>query len=108
MSKNMLKFTTNNLNKVQTLLEAQNYIVRYEKGSFTSGYCLVEHKKIVLINKFYDTEGKINCMLDILSKIEIEESLFEEKHLKWYKKIFDLNGEAEETTTIIDPQTSLF
>lgn len=104
----MLKFTTHNLNKVQTLLEAQNYIVRYEKGSFVSGYCLVEHKKIVLINKFYDTEGKINCMLDILSKVEIDESLFEEKHLKFYKKIFDLNSETEEKTENIDSQTSLF
>ncbi len=86
----MLKFTTHNLKKVQNLLEELNYIVRYEKGSFQSGYCLVENNKIVLINKFYDNEGRINCMLDILSKVEINEALFSEKSLQFYKKLFNL------------------
>ena len=84
----MLKPTAHNLKKVQTLLEEQAYIVRFEKGNFQSGYCLIENKKVAVINKFFDLEGKINCMLDILTNIEIDESVFSEKSLKLYKKVF--------------------
>lgn len=84
-----MKPTTHNLKKVQTLLEEQSYIVRFEKGNFQSGYCLIENRKVVVINKFFDLDGKINCMLDILTKIEIHEATFSEKSLKLYKKIFE-------------------
>ena len=84
----MLKPTTNNLKKLQTLLEEQSYVVRFEKGNFQSGYCLIENRKVVIINKFFDTEGKVNCLLDILTNVEIDESLFSEKPLKLYKKLF--------------------
>ena len=84
-----MKFTTHNLKKLQGLLEEQQYTVRYEKGNFQSGYCIIENNKVVLVNKFYDTEGRINCLLDILSKIEIDEALFADKSLQWYSKLFD-------------------
>ena len=85
----MVKFTSHNLKKVQTLLEEQAYVVRFEKGNFQSGYCLVDNSKIVLINKFYDTEGRINCMLDILSKVEIDKEAFSDKSLKFFKTLFE-------------------
>jgi hypothetical protein len=62
--------------------------VRYEKGNFQSGYCILETKNIVLINKFFDTEGRIQSMLDILANIQIDEALFSEKSLKFYKQLF--------------------
>lgn len=89
----MLKPTTHNLKKLQTLLEEQSYIVRFEKGNFQSGYCLIENKKVAIVNKFFDTEGKVNCLLDILSNVEIDENLFSEKSLKLYKKLFKINSE---------------
>lgn len=85
----MIKPTAHNLKKVQTLLEEQSYVVRFEKGNFQSGYCLIENKKVAIINKFFDLEGKINCMLDILTNIEIDENSFSEKSLKLYKKVFE-------------------
>lgn len=85
----MLKFTTHNLKKVQQLLEEQGYTVRYEKGSFQSGYCIVQARKVALVNKFYDTEGRINCLLDIIASISIEPQLFSEKSAKLYQQLFD-------------------
>lgn len=84
----MLKFTTNNLKKVQQLLEEQGYTVRYEKGSFQSGYCIVQDRKVVLVNKFYDTEGRINCLLDIIANISIDEEQFSDKSAKLYQQLF--------------------
>ncbi len=44
-------------------------MIRYEKGNFQSGYCLVENRKIAVVNKFFDTEARINCLLDILATL---------------------------------------
>ena len=60
--------TKHNLKKVETLAQELGYKVRYEKGNFTSGYCLVEARRVAIINKFYDTEGRINVLYDILSQ----------------------------------------
>ena len=65
----MLKFTKHNLKKVEALFEELGYTIRYEKGNFQSGYCIVENRKMAVINRFYDTEGRINCLIDILSSI---------------------------------------
>ena len=63
----MIPTTKHSLKKLETLLKELGYAVRYEKGNFTSGYCLVEQRKVAIVNKFYDTEGRVNVLLDILS-----------------------------------------
>lgn len=60
--------TKHSLKKLETLAKELGYTVRYEKGNFTSGYCLVESRRMAIVNKFYDTEGRINVLLDILSQ----------------------------------------
>ncbi|MEN0005951.1 MAG: hypothetical protein AAF798_17505 [Bacteroidota bacterium] len=84
----MLKPTRNNLKKLEGLFEELSYTVRYEKGSFQSGYCLVENRKIAIINKFYDTEGRINCLLDILSTVEVDVAVLGVKNQKLFKQLF--------------------
>lgn len=74
-----MKYTRTTLSKIETIFNEQDYKVRYEKGNFQSGYCVVEDKKVVIVNKFYDTEGRINCLLDILSTIVVMEDLLSEK-----------------------------
>lgn len=64
----MLSATKHSLKKLETLLQELGYTVRYERGNFTSGYCLVESRKVAIVNRFYDTEGRINVLLDILSQ----------------------------------------
>lgn len=82
----MLNYTKHTLSKVEALLTEQKYIIRYERGSFTSGYCLVEDRKIAILNKFFDTPARINCLLDILTSIDVDETQYEEKQLAFYKQ----------------------
>lgn len=82
----MLNYTKHTLQKVESLLTSQHYVIRYEKGSFTSGYCIVESRKIAILNKFFDHAARINCLLDILTSIEVDESLYGEKQLAFYKQ----------------------
>ena len=67
----MVKYTTNTLNKLEEVFKEAGYIVRFEKGSFNAGYCIVEHKKVIVINKYYTLEARVGCLLDILAKVEI-------------------------------------
>lgn len=94
----MFKYTKHSLKKTESLFEELGYAVRYEKGSFNSGYCVVESQKIAVINKFYDTEGRINCLLDILAGVEVDPKNLTEKMAKWYKVLTKTTAEAETET----------
>ncbi len=92
-----MKPTKHNLKKIQSLLEEVGYDVRFEKGNFQSGYCLVESKKVVVVNKFYDTEGRMSAMLDILSKIGVDTDQLSEESAKLFTKIIGHITEEEIT-----------
>ena len=83
----VLNFTKTTLHKIEQIFQEQDYTIRYEKGNFQSGYCIVESKKIVIVNKFFDTEGRINCLLDILSMIIVMEDSLSEKSKIFFKQI---------------------
>ncbi len=83
----MIKYTNQFLTKLEDLIAESDYILRYEKGNFKSGYCLLKEQKIMIINKFFATEGKINTLLDILKSIELDTTKFTEKSLKLYQEL---------------------
>lgn len=83
----MLKLTKTTLRKIEDIFKEMDYTVRYEKGTFNSGYCIVEERNIVIINKFFDIEGRINCLLDILSSITINEALLSNVNQSNYRLI---------------------
>ena len=66
-----MKYNQHTLNRLEKILEEANYVVRYERGSFQSGYCILENKKVVVLNKFYNTEGRINTLIDIIPQVNI-------------------------------------
>ncbi|HMS99234.1 MAG: hypothetical protein IPO65_11335 [Saprospiraceae bacterium] len=82
-----MKYSKSNLEKLELLFKELEYTVRYEKGNFNSGYCVVEHKKIVVVNRFYDIEGRINILLDILSTLSIDEASLTEKSQQFFRQV---------------------
>lgn len=46
----------------------------------------MEDKKIVVINKYYDVEAKINCLIDILPEVEIDEEKLTEQERSFLEK----------------------
>jgi hypothetical protein len=83
----MIKYTTQFLAKLEDLIAESDYILRYEKGNFKAGYCLLKEQKIMIINKFFTTEGKINALLDIFKNVTLDTSKFSEKNLKLYEEL---------------------
>jgi hypothetical protein len=65
----MMKYNQHTLDKLEELLGEVEYVVRYERGTFQSGYCILEQKKVVVLNKFLQLEGRVSTLIDIIPKI---------------------------------------
>ena len=91
----MFKYTKYLLERIQDVFKELEYTVRYEKGSFQSGYAIVDERKIVVINKFFDTEARINCLLDILDKIDYDKNEMSEASQKTLHKLAPVLSPAE-------------
>lgn len=90
----MIKYTTTFLSKLEDIIAESDYVLRYEKGNFKSGYCVLKDQNIIIVNKFYTTEGKINALLDILRNVALDTSKFSEKSQKLYEEISQLEIKA--------------
>lgn len=81
------KYTPNTLKKLEQLFEEARYRIRYEKGNFNSGYCILEDRRIAVINRFLNVEGRINALIEILPSVPIKEEELSGEMLKWYKQL---------------------
>lgn len=93
-----MKYTQTTLDKLEAVVEETGYVLRYERGNFQSGYCILESKKVVVLNKFLQVEGRINTMLDLIPQLEINQDLLSEESKKLYNDIIskletEQNGE---------------
>lgn len=86
-----MKYTKNNLQKIEQLVKEAGYVLRYEKGNFNSGFCIVENSKVIVINKFFNTESRINALLDIISTLSIEEKRLTPKLVQSLKQYITSN-----------------
>lgn len=66
-----MKYTQTTLDKLEAIPEEAGYVLRYERGTFQSGYCILEERKVVVLNKFLQTEGRINTLLDLIPQLDI-------------------------------------
>ena len=82
-----IKLTKQFQNKLESILISQDYKVRFEKGNFKSGYCIINKNKIVIINKYFTSEGKINSLIEIINKINIQEKKCTNDQIKLIKRI---------------------
>ena len=80
-----MKYTQTTLDKIEKVIEEVGYIVRYERGTFQSGFCILEDKKVVVLNKFLPLEGRINTVIDLIPQLKIDATALSPES----KKIFD-------------------
>ena len=96
-----MKYTQTTLNKIEALIEEAGYIVRYERGSFQSGFCILEDRKVVVLNKFLQLEGRINTLIDLIPQLKIEAEALTPDSKKWFDDIMGryhaANNEEEQS-----------
>ena len=73
--------------KLEALFKALDFKVRYEKGSFKSGYCIIEEQNVVVINKFFPMESKVGALIEILRQVEVDETKLDENERKLLHKV---------------------
>ena len=88
-----MKYNQPSLNKLEKILEEAHYVVRYERGSFQSGYCILEDKKVVVLNKFLNTEGRINTLIDLIPNVVINYDLLTADAQKLYDELMSKQAE---------------
>ncbi len=105
-----MKYTQATLNKIEQVLEEAGYIVRYERGNFQSGYCILEQKKVVVLNKFLQLEGKINTMVDLIPQLQVNVDELSPEAKKTYLDIKERQrlaaSESEDAGADTDEQPS--
>ena len=82
-----MKYTQSTLDKLEDILGESSYVVRYERGTFQSGWCLLEAKKIVVLNKFLDVEGRINTLTELIPQLNIDFDKLTHESQKLFEEI---------------------
>ena len=91
-----MKYTQSTLDKLEEIPEEAGYVLRYERGTFQSGYCILEDRKVVVLNKFLQTEGRINTLYDLIPQLDINKDLLTEESKKVYLELLSkLETKAE-------------
>ena len=87
-----IRYNTPTLERIERMISESGYVLRYERGNFQSGYCLLEARKVVVINKFLQVEGRIHTLIDLLPALSVETSLLTPESRSLYE---DLMGRLE-------------
>jgi len=90
-----MKLNQTTLDKLEAILEESGYIVRYERGTFQSGYCILEQRKVVVLNKFMQMEGRINTMLELIPQLTISFDALTVESQKLYEEVMAMAAAKE-------------
>ena len=82
-----MKYNQTTLDKLGDILGESDYTVRYERGTFQSGWCLLEAKRMVVLNKFLNIEGRINTLLELIPQLPIEFDKLTHNSQKLYDEV---------------------
>ena len=82
-----MKYTQHILDKIEKIVEESHYVIRYERGTFQSGYCILQDKKVVVLNKFFQTEGRINTLIDLMPQLDINIDALTHESQKMYEEV---------------------
>jgi hypothetical protein len=90
-----MKYTQSTLEKIEKILDEAEYVLRYERGTFQSGYCILEQRKVVVLNKFLQLEGRINTLIDIIPQLNIMPEFFTPETRKVFDEVMSKHAEQE-------------
>ncbi len=83
----MLTITNHTLEKLELLLRTAGYRVRYEKGNFKTGACLLLNSKVVVVNKFSGLESKILAISELARDLEMDYNLLDDKQIAFHQQL---------------------
>lgn len=85
-----MKYNQPTLDKLEAILEESGYVVRYERGNFQSGYCILEERKVVVLNKFLLLESRVSTVIDLIPQVKINYDALTADSQKLYDEVLAL------------------
>ncbi len=82
-----MKYNATSLQKLENVLQESDYVLRYERGNFQSGYCILEDRKVIVLNKFLNLEGRINTMIELMPQLQIMFDKLTHESQKMYDEV---------------------
>lgn len=73
----MLPNTQHSLDKLEALLTQLGFKVRYEKGNFKTGACILQNSRVIVVNRFLNLEARIQAIIELLSGMSLDGKLHE-------------------------------
>ncbi len=67
-----VKYTPAFQSKLEALLKEAGYTIRFEKGNFRSGQCVLLDSQVLVINKFGSVENKVQFLVELIRNEEID------------------------------------
>jgi len=95
-----MKYNATSLQKFENVLQESEYVLRYERGNFQSGYCILENRKVIVLNKFLNVEGRINTMIELIPQLQITY----DKLTRESQKVFD--GVMKQSEIVFEPKAT--
>jgi hypothetical protein len=72
---------------MEMLLKTAGYKVRYEKGNFKTGACLLLNSKMIVVNRFSNLESKILALAELMRELEIDNNLLDDKQVTFLQQL---------------------
>jgi hypothetical protein len=91
-----MKFTQTTLDKIEAVLDEAEYVLRYERGNFQSGYCILEQRKVVVLNKFLQLEGRISTLIDLVPQLQVDPDTFSPEVRRTYEDVLEQHAIVQE------------
>ncbi len=66
------------LEELEKFVRGLGITLRYERGDFEGGYCVLKEQKMIVINKLANTQKRISLLAQSIVEIGIDESLMSE------------------------------
>jgi hypothetical protein len=88
-----MKYVQSTLDKIEKVVEEAGYVIRYERGTFQSGYCILQKRRVVVLNKFLQTEGRINTLIDLMPQLEVNIDALTHESQKVYEEVMSMKEE---------------
>lgn len=90
-----IKFTSNLFKKILEIIEKGGYKIRMEKGKFHSNQCVLENKKLVVINRFLDVEGKVKAIMEMLPNLNLNKENLSKEELEYLSNLYRSINETD-------------
>jgi hypothetical protein len=90
-----MKYTQSTSDKLEKILEESGYVLRFERGTFQSGYCILEQRKVVVLNKFLQLEGRISTLIDLIPQLNVSVDALSAESRRIYEEVMGKHAEGK-------------